>query len=51
MDISVRRDEAASGLRPGNSTRLMPAFGERGLEDSEGEDLVEEKSELRELRS
>lgn len=41
MDISVRRDEAASGLRPpDNSMRLMPVFGERGLEDSE--DLEEE---------
>lgn len=43
MDISVRRDEAVSGLRPpDNSIRLMPLFGERGLEDSEGEDLEEE---------
>lgn len=43
MDISVRRDDAVSGLRPpDNSMRLMPAFGERGLEDSEGEDLEEE---------
>lgn len=40
MDISVRRDEAASGLRPPDSSmRLMPVFGERGLEDS---DLEEE---------
>lgn len=51
MEISVRLAEAASGLRPpDNSMRLMPVFGERGLEDSEGEDL-EEWSELRELRS
>lgn len=51
MEISVRRADAASGLRPpDNSIRLMPVFGERGLEDSEGEDL-EEWSELRELRS
>lgn len=43
MEISVRRDEAMSGLRPpDNSMRLMPVFGERGLEDSEGEDLEEE---------
>lgn len=41
MDISVRRDEDASGLRPpDNSMRLMPVFGERGLEDS---DLEEEE--------
>lgn len=40
MDISVRREEAVSELRPAdNSMRLMPVFGERGLEDSEGEDL------------
>lgn len=43
MEISVRREEAVSGLRPAvNSMRLMPVFGERGLEDSEGEDLEEE---------
>lgn len=42
MEISVRRADAASGLRPpDNSMRLMPVFGERGLEDSEGEDLEE----------
>ncbi len=41
--ISVRREEVVSGLRPpDNSMRLMPVFGERGLEDSEGEDLEEE---------
>lgn len=52
MEISVRREEAASGLRPPDSSmRLMPAFGERGLEDSEGDDLVEEWSEFRELKS
>lgn len=51
MEISVRRADAASGLRPpDNSMRRMPVFGERGLEDSEGEDR-EERSELRELRS
>lgn len=51
MEISVRRADAASGLRPpDNSMRLMPVFGERGLEDSEGEDR-EEWSEFRELRS
>lgn len=51
MEISVRLAEAASGLRPPeNSMRLMPVFGERGFEDSEGDDL-EEWSELRELRS
>lgn len=39
MDISVRRDEAASGLRPPDSSmRLMPVFGERGLEDSDLEE-------------
>lgn len=44
MEISVRREEAASGLRPPeSSTRLMPVFGERGLEVSEGEDLEEEE--------
>lgn len=43
MEISVRREEAMSGLRPpDNSMRLIPDFGERGLEDSEGEDLEEE---------
>lgn len=42
MDISARRDEAASGLRPDNSMRLMPDFGERRLEDSEAVDLEEE---------
>ena len=43
MEISVRREEAVSGLRPpDNSMRLMPVFGERGLEDSEG-DLEEEE--------
>lgn len=43
MDISARREEAVSALRPpDNSMRLMPVFGERRLEDSEGEDLVEE---------
>lgn len=45
MDISVRRED---------STRLMPVLGERGLDDSEGEDreeAEEEKSEFRELRS
>lgn len=43
MDISVRRDEAASGWRPpDNSMRLMPVFGERRLEDSETVDLEEE---------
>lgn len=51
MEISVRRADAASGLRPADkSMRLMPVFGERGLEDSEGEDL-EEWSEFLELRS
>lgn len=43
MLISVRREDAVSGFRPpDNSMRLMPVFGERGLEDSEGEDLEEE---------
>lgn len=44
MDISVRREDSA---------RLMPALGERGLDDSDGEDREEEeeKSEFRELRS
>ena len=43
MDISVRREEAVSGLRPpDNSMRLMPVFGERRLEVSEAEDLDEE---------
>lgn len=43
MEISVRREDAVSGLRPpDNSMRLMPVFGERGLEDSDGEDLEEE---------
>lgn len=43
MEISVRREEAVSGLRPpDNSMRLMPVLGERRLEDSEGEDLEEE---------
>lgn len=43
MDISARREEAASALRPPvSSMRLMPDFGERRLEESEGEDLVEE---------
>lgn len=43
MEISVRREEAGSGLRPpDNSMRLIPVFGERGLDDSEGEDRVEE---------
>lgn len=42
MEISVRRADAVSGLRAPNSMRLMPVFGERGLEDSEGEDLEEE---------
>lgn len=43
IEISVRREEAVSGLRPAdNSIRLIPVFGERGLEDSEGEDLEEE---------
>lgn len=52
MEISVRREEAASALRPPvNSTRLMPDLGERGLKDSEEEVLEEEYSELRELRS
>lgn len=53
MEISVRRDEARSGLRPPDSSmRLMLVLGERGLEDSEGEVLAEEeKSELREPRS
>lgn len=52
MEISVRRADTASGFRPpDNSMRLMPVFGERGLEESEGEDLEEEWSELRELRS
>lgn len=52
MLISVRREDAVSGFRaPDISMRLMPVFGERGLEDSEGEDLEEEWSELRELRS
>lgn len=51
MEISVRRADATSGLRPpDNSMRLMPVFGERGLEESEGEGR-EERSELRELRS
>lgn len=40
MEISVRREEAVSELRPpDNSMRLMPVLGERGLEDS---DLEEE---------
>lgn len=44
MEISVRREEDVSGLRPpDNSMRLMPVLGERGLEDSEGEDLEEEE--------
>lgn len=52
MDISARREEAASLLRPPvNSMRLMPVLGERRLEDSEAEDLEEELSKLRELRS
>lgn len=52
MDISVRREDAVSGFRPPDSSmRLMPVFGERGFEDSEGEDLEEEKSEFRELKS
>lgn len=43
MEISVRREEAVSGLRPpDNSMRLMPVLGERRLEDSEREDLEEE---------
>ena len=43
MEISVRREEAVSALRPpDNSMRLMPVLGERRLEDSEGEDLEEE---------
>lgn len=43
MDISVRREEAASTLRPpANSMRLMPVLGERGLKDSEEEVLEEE---------
>lgn len=43
IEISVRRAEAASGLRaPDNSIRLMPVFGERRLEESVGEDLEEE---------
>lgn len=43
MEISVLREEVRSGFRPpANSMRLMPVFGERGLEDSEGEDLAEE---------
>lgn len=43
MEISVRRAEAASGLRPPDSSiRLMPVLGDRRLEDSEGEDLEEE---------
>lgn len=43
IEISVRREEGVSGLRPAvKSMRLMPVFGERGLEDSEGEDLEEE---------
>lgn len=43
MEISVRRAEPGSGLRlPDNSMRLMPVFGERGLEDSDGEDLEDE---------
>lgn len=43
MEISVRREEAVSGLRPpDNSMRLIPVLGERRLEDSEGEDLEEE---------
>lgn len=43
MEISVRREEAVSGLRPpDNSMRLMPVLGERRFEDSEGEDLEEE---------
>lgn len=42
MEISVRREEAKSGLRPpDNSMRLMPVLGERRLEDSEGEVLEE----------
>lgn len=43
MEISERREEAVSGLRPPDSSmRLMPVFGERGLEESDGEDLEEE---------
>lgn len=43
MEISVRREDAVSGVRPpDNSRRLIPAFGERGLEVSEGVDLEEE---------
>lgn len=44
MDISVRREDSA---------RLMPVLGERGLDDSEGEDREEEeeRSEFLELRS
>lgn len=42
MDISVRLEEAVSWLRlPANSMRFMPVFGERGLDDSEGDDLLE----------
>lgn len=42
MDISVRREDVMSGFRPPDSSmRLMPDFGERGLEDSERDDLEE----------
>lgn len=43
MEISVRRAEGTSVLRsPDSSRRLIPVFGDRGLEDSEGDDRVEE---------
>lgn len=43
MEISVRREEAMSVLRPpDNSIRLIPVLGERGLDDSE-EDVLEEE--------
>ncbi|KAF3846448.1 hypothetical protein F7725_003526 [Dissostichus mawsoni] len=42
MDISVRRDEAVSGLRPPDSSmRLMPVFGERGLRGRIGERSIQ----------
>lgn len=42
MDISVRLAEAVSWLRPPvNSMRFMPVFGERGLDDSDGDDRLE----------
>lgn len=43
MEISARREAAASGFRPDSSMRLIPLFGDRRFEDSEAVDLEEEE--------